>query len=730
MSIRLTLSALATVCYLAATAGVAHADGCPPSTCGTSSAQVPGSGLLFVRPSGQFGPLEAYDAATGARRFQLARGTLAADGTHYVTVRRNVVRIWTLSPRLHLLRRWQAPRESWLAAVSADARRVVLQERARGNHTPFVVVDTVHGRLLHRIDLRGSYQAEALSPDSRRLFLIRWVRLTYDLRTLDFATRALRPTRLAEPDEKMKGTAATAIETRDGHWLLTLYVGGGENGTFVHALDLRSGVAHCIDLPTFAPDATIGQTAALALSPSGKRLYLANPLLGRVTVVDVPHTRVVRNVGFRHLDPMHFGFGIGPDAAVSPRGRLLAFAAAGNVWLYDTASAKVRGPLATGRRLLGVAPTVRGLGFTSGGGRVTALLAGGNHASFDAAGARRLDRKRPAELVVVRNGVTGPLSGYDADGGLRFVLPDGRASADGTSYFAALPRDRNKTLLEHYDPKEGRRVDARILHGRWRVGAVSASGTAVALVQHARGSVRVRIVAPFGRVLAERTLRGAYTLDAVSDNGRRLFLIQHYRSGRYAVRALSLTTGRIRTATLREKGTKERPLMTGRAAAQVASRDGHWLLTLYLDTKDHKAFVHALDLRRAAAVCIDLPGAGRPQRALAAYSLSLAPDGDVYASNAMLGVVARVDLRQQSVSDAIHFAPAVRPAAWASSALSPSGRTLSFASGRSVWRFDTASDALRGPTQTRQPVLGLAFSRDGRKLFAAQADGGVATLVA
>ena len=62
----------------------ALADGCPPSTCGTTSSAVPGSRTLFVRPSGQQGPLHGFDLVTGARRFTLPSGVLSADGRTFV----------------------------------------------------------------------------------------------------------------------------------------------------------------------------------------------------------------------------------------------------------------------------------------------------------------------------------------------------------------------------------------------------------------------------------------------------------------------------------------------------------------------------------------------------------------------------------------------------------------------------------------------------------------------
>jgi hypothetical protein len=228
-----------------------------------------------------------------------------------------------------------------------------------------------------------------------------------------------------------------------------------------------------------------------------------------------------------------------------------------------------------------------------------------------------------------------------------------------------------------------------------------------------------------GHTLHARTLHGVYSVDAVTNDARKLFLIHHYRSGRYAVQALDLVRGRLWTATLREKGKAEQPLMTGQAADQVGSKDGTWLLTLYLNTRKHMAFVHALNLRKAYAVCIDLPSNTHRIRFLRDYSLSLAPDGDVYAANGTLGVIARVDLKKQSAVDLRSFSPS-RSGGFAASALSSNGRVLFFTSGRTLWSYDTVFDVLRGPVRAGSPIIGLAFSHDGRRVFAARADGGVA----
>ena len=132
--------------------------------------------------------------------------------------------------------------------------------------------------------------------------------------------------------------------------------------------------------------------------------------------------------------------------------------------------------------------------------------------------------------------------------------------------------------------------------------------------------------------------------------------------------------------------------MTGTAGGQVASPDGRWLLTLYLNTKEHKAFVHALNLRAAYAACIDLPS-DRSLSALRDYALALAPDGGVYATNAALGVVTHIDLRREAVTDTLRFTPRRHSLNWSASALSresagsssrpPAGKTRTVSPARS-----------------------------------------------
>ncbi len=368
---------------LIAVPGAALADGCPPSVCGITSVTPPGSGVTLVRSNGQGGSATAYDLATGSRRFHLPRGVLAADGRTFVSTRhakaatktsleRFDARSGQLRSRTELSGTWYA------TAASATARRVALMKYGRRG----VVVGIADTFVRFQRRLRGNWEVEALSPDGNRLFLIHWNRTGgYTLENLDARSGRLRPTRLDEADEKMSGFAQGAVGTRDGHWLLTLYL-KADSSTFLHALDLRTGLAHCIDLPLRGVGSTVGATA-LALSPDEHRIYLANPFLGRVMTVDLTALRVTGDARFRRLPASRLDITFGSSAAITPNGRMLAFSGADSAWLYDTAFGVVRRPVQAAQEVVGI-------GFRPDGRRLMTIAARGQARAFDAATGKRL----------------------------------------------------------------------------------------------------------------------------------------------------------------------------------------------------------------------------------------------------------------------------------------------------------------------------------------------------
>jgi hypothetical protein len=324
--------------------------------------------FLTVRPSGQFGPLVLYDLKTLRPEVRLSSGLTSAGGRSFVVARPSGARTSLTRyaiPSGRVATRGSIDGRYRLAAVSARGDRAVLVDAQRGR-TRFAVVGTFRWTVLRRIDLRGMYGVEALSLDGSHLFLIQYDRGGYNLRLYDLRTSRLSVTPLVEgasAQQKMVGAAWTSVATRDGRWLLTLYIKPGGGG-FIHSLDLDRGFGHCLDLPAGFVAASTIRTASLALSPDERRLYVAGPRAGRLLVVDLAGPRIARIVRFRPAERSRSGDIVGV-AAVSPREDAVAFAVDGKLWRYRLATDQVDSPVRVGR--------VTGLGFTADGRRVVVV---------------------------------------------------------------------------------------------------------------------------------------------------------------------------------------------------------------------------------------------------------------------------------------------------------------------------------------------------------------------
>ncbi|MBA3364571.1 MAG: WD40 repeat domain-containing protein [Actinobacteria bacterium] len=323
-------------------------------------------------------------------------------------------------------------------------------------------------------------------------------------------------------------------------------------------------------------------------------------------------------------------------------------------------------------------------------------------------------------------GQGGRLVGYDASSGeRRFSLPPGLTTADGTRHFASTV-GRSGTTLGQFDASSGEIVRTVKLRGRWSLAGLSPNGRWLALERATQTPGRTHIAitrADSGRPEHVLELGGDFDVDAVSADGRSLFLIEHLADGRYLIRLYDLANERLLRGSLREKGSEQ--IMTGYAWSGLASPDGKWLLTLFIDTRRRNAFVHALNLKTGTPACIDLPSGAGGFEMLKRYSLSLHPGGDhLFAVNPALGVVADVDLRRLRVSNEVEFARTAGAVSTVS-AISNDGRTLYFASGSRLWGFDSPQGRVRGPYSVDGSVAGVDFSRDGRRLYAVTVGGRV-----
>jgi hypothetical protein len=352
----------------------------------SASAEPQASRFLTVRPNGPAGPLALYDLETLRAGLRLPSGLRSADGRSFLAARRLGTRTMLtryVLPGGRVAGRGSVAGRYTLAALAADGTRAVLADVRPGpGRTRFTILGTSRWTVQRRIELRGTFGVEALSPDGRRLFLIRYGDGGYNLRLYDLRTGELAFTPLVEgaaARPKMVGAAWTSVATRDGRWLLTLYI-KPDGGGFVHALDLGRAIGHCLDLPGGFVDAKSIRTASLALSPDERRLYVAGPLVGRLLVLDLAGPRIARTVRFSAVHSTGVRDIVGA-AAVSRDERTVAFAVDGQVWRYRAATGVVTAPVRVGR--------VAGLGFTSDGRRIVIVRRDGPAALLDAATGRR-----------------------------------------------------------------------------------------------------------------------------------------------------------------------------------------------------------------------------------------------------------------------------------------------------------------------------------------------------
>lgn len=322
---------------------------------------------------------------------------------------------------------------------------------------------------------------------------------------------------------------------------------------------------------------------------------------------------------------------------------------------------------------------------------------------------------KEGELVLVRpSGAAGPLVAYDGgSGAVRFRLPAGRLTADGSRFVAAAPAG-DAAALRTYSPASGALLASFSVPDGLPLAAVSPTGRFAVLGRRGstgRPSSFVVVDAASGAVVHRATLPGDFEVEAVDTAGRRLFLIEHAAGRRYVIRLYDVGKAELEQDPLVSKGSG--PVMAGYAWDAVGSPNGRWLLTLYLSTARNVAFVHTLDLIARVAVCVNLPSQVRGIGPLSRYVLTLAPGGStLYASNPALGIVAELGLRERQVISTARFRP-VRGAARGPAAISADGRRLAFATGRTVFVYDTWLRRV-GPVQDAGgTVAGLAFSPSG-----------------
>jgi hypothetical protein len=317
-------------------------------------------------------------------------------------------------------------------------------------------------------------------------------------------------------------------------------------------------------------------------------------------------------------------------------------------------------------------------------------------------------------LLAVSVGQEHDTAVYDASTGKRRALIlNGIVSADGTRVVAQAAQQ-----LRTYDLARMRVAARSSLGTGWSLAGLSADGRRAVVTRrpddsHTRFVVR-------GPSPASITLAGRFEFDGLLDN--LLYLVERRENG-YLVRVADLAAGSLDPEPL--KDADEPALINGLAWSRLASPDGRYVFTVYIESGGSAGvMIHVLDMKARTAKCIDLPGS-KGFIASGSYALALSHDGrTLYAASGANGTIVTVDVAAQRVVDVAHVeAKAVRAANGRlvpSAALSRDGKTLAFAIENTLWVYDLAAGRLVRTATVAEGAV--AYSRSG-VLWVAGSDG-------
>jgi hypothetical protein len=143
------------------------------------------------------------------------------------------------------------------------------------------------------LSVPGNVEPEAFSLSGDALFVIDFVPPLaperYRVARLDLTRGTVDDVRSKEEElqEPMRGSARAQAVAPDGRLLYTLYTRDATPDepaeAFVHVLDLDAETASCVDLP---PEFATDPLGAVAVTPSGTRLFVYSPTVGALAELD------------------------------------------------------------------------------------------------------------------------------------------------------------------------------------------------------------------------------------------------------------------------------------------------------------------------------------------------------------------------------------------------------------------------------------------------------------
>lgn len=268
--------------------------------------------------------------------------------------------------------------------VSGDGQTIVLVEAkpdASDGVSRFAILSRTFTGTPRIVELKGSFEYDALSPDGASLYVVEHLDGPpdghYQVRAIDTATGTLRDGVVVDKlnlNEPMAGYPIAQLRRPDG-FVFTLY--RGAEHPFIHALSSTDGWALCIDLPaTGSDDAAAAADWGLTAAADGPAFFAVNATLGLAVELDANDLSVRRTAQFKAPASAMISLAKFGDEAGGPTGRRVIVSADGSTLFAAGSGGVVR--IATddltmhGTFLAGSA--IDALALTPDGGTLYALV--------------------------------------------------------------------------------------------------------------------------------------------------------------------------------------------------------------------------------------------------------------------------------------------------------------------------------------------------------------------
>jgi hypothetical protein len=348
--------------------------------------------------AGSLPGLAVIDSASKATARRLALGVPSADWKHvYSILSTSLVdtdpQTGALQNSLQLGGSYHLPAATANGVpggLSPDGGRLVVESSAP-HRTQMLIIDTTTFKVAHRVDLAGDFEFDAINDDGSNLYVIQRLNAgTYYVRRYDVAASALAPELVidkSDGNDAMAGLRLSGVASRDHQWLLSIYV-REHQPPFIHALNLGSPFALCLDLPGAGYlDDPREMSWSLAMSPDGSAVYAVNPATGQLAVVSARAGEAPSILRITHIGVAQDGHAVrGANSAVVQGGFLIAGGPAGLVWI-DTSTLKARTSTVPGWQIVsvGLSPDGKKIYAVNEEGRIAVVSVASAHvtAMFD-----------------------------------------------------------------------------------------------------------------------------------------------------------------------------------------------------------------------------------------------------------------------------------------------------------------------------------------------------------